>query len=308
MKLPDVVFDRPALTTRFAAASRVLSPDAILSLAERAGASQLVLDASLTRDLVEPLQAALERARDRVTVLAMEAPCPRSVRFDRREPELCAPERDEADAALQAAAATVRRAGELRARFVIVSLGEVRPIARDWTVARDRFLRGELDDWRVQQMSFARRDAAERALDQARRALERLAREAERAGVTLAVRNPRRYVELPSPRELDLLRDDLSGAPIAPMLDAAHAHLTDVMGFVPLPATLAAWGKPALCYFGDACGPIGALPPGRGVLELGAVMGALGEATATAFDPWSGLTLDEIADGLPLVARRLAQS
>ena len=45
------------------------------------------------------------------------------------------------------------------------------------------------------------------------RALERLAREAERAGAVVLVRNGRRYVDVPSPRELDRLRAELQGAP-----------------------------------------------------------------------------------------------
>src|SRR5207248_10432726 len=117
--------------------------------------------------------------------------------------------RDEAHAALVAAAATVRRAGELRAPFVVVRLGDVEPAAADWAHARDQFLRGALDASLAQRMAQARDDAAERALDGARRALERLAREAERAGAVLLVRNGRRYVDVPSPRELDRLRAEL---------------------------------------------------------------------------------------------------
>ena len=302
MKLAETV----ALSTRYATAGRVLSPESILDVAERADAKGLVLDASLPRDLLEPLHALIDRRRDQFPVLAMECPCPRSVREGAREPELCAPERDESDAALAAAVATVRRAGELRARFVIVGLGEVRPVARDWIHARESFLRDRLGAELLQRMSWARDDAAERALDQSRRVLDVLAREAERAGVMVAVRNGRRYIDVPSPRELDLLRADLRGAPIAPMLDVAAAHLTDVMGYVPMPLTLAAWDKPVACYFGDACGPIGALAPARGIVDLAPVKRALAESTAVAFSPWSGSTLDEIVAAVPSVKSALA--
>jgi sugar phosphate isomerase/epimerase len=293
-----------ALSTRFMT-DRVMAPEAILDLAERAHADWLVLDAGLASDLYEPLQLLLARRRDQLPLLAMESPCPRSVREGAREPQLCAPDRDEARAALEAALATVQRAGEARARFVVVALGEVRPAARDWQFARDRFLRADLDDELAQRLVAARDAVTERTLDGARRALETLARAAERAGVTLALRNGRRYVDVPSPRELDRLRADLAGAPLAPMLDVAAAHLTDVMGFHPLALTLAAWEKAPLVYFGDACGPIGALAPGRGIVDLKRVREAIDDHAAIAFNPWPGLEPDEVVAALPLVKKAL---
>jgi sugar phosphate isomerase/epimerase len=291
---------RPAISTAFARAlgGDARSPSAIVDVALRAQAGAVVLDAGLDGDSYEPLVAELERRGDELPILGLEAPCPATVRPGAREPELAAPDRDEADAALLAALVTVRRAGALRAPFVVVRLGEVRPAAGDWIHARDRYLRGELDAELAQKMLQARDQLAERALDGARRALERLAREAERAGVVVLVRNGRRYVDVPTPRELDRLRQELSGAPLMPMLDVAAAHLTDVMGFAPLALTLAAYGGAPLCYFGDACGPVGALAPGRGVVDLAAVRAALASEARLAFHPWAGLDVDEVIDAM----------
>jgi sugar phosphate isomerase/epimerase len=171
-------------------------------------------------------------------------------------------------------------------------------VASDWAYARDRFLRGALTPSLAQRMMQARDDAAERSIDIASRVLERLAREAERAGAILLVRNGRRYVDVPSPRELDRLRADLRGAPLMPLADVAAAHLTDVMGFAPMALTLAAWADAPLCYFGDACGPVGALAPGRGVVDLPAVKAALAEGGRRAFNPWAGLSVDEVVEAL----------
>jgi hypothetical protein len=303
---------RVALTTAFASARRdgdeTLAPDAILDLFLRAEAGGVVLDAGLGRDLYESLVQLLERRGDELPLYALETPCPTELRPGAREPQLAAPERDEATAALEAALATIRRAGERRAPFVIVRLGEVRTAsgsgAADWIRARDRFLRGELDDDEIQRLTQARNAAAERALDGARRALDRLSREAERAGAVVLVRNGRRYIDVPSPRELDRLRADLHGAPLLPMLDVAAAHLTDVMGFVPLALTLAAFAADApLIYDGDACGPVGALAPGRGVVDLAAVRAACAADSRRAFSPWPGLTLDEIVDAMKALQR-----
>jgi len=293
---------RPALSTVFASARQgqdaALAPPAIVDVCLRAEAGAVVLDGALRPALYEPLVRELERRGDELPVLALEAPCPTATRPGAREPALTAADRDEARAALEAALATVRRAGELRAPFVVVRLGDVEGAAADWSRARDRFLRGALDDEEVQALRQARDRAAERALDGARRALERLAREAERAGALLLVRNGRRYVDVPSPRELDRLRRELSGAPLLPACDVPAAHLTDVMGFVPMALTLAAYRDAPLWYWGDACGPIGALAPGRGIVDLAAARASVADGARLAFAPWAGLDVDEVVESM----------
>ena len=293
---------RPALSTVFASVQQGsadgLSPQAIVDVCLRAEAPAVLLDGALRPALYEPLVRELERRGDELPVLAIEAPCPTATRPGGREPAMTASDREEARAALDAALATVRRAGELRVPFVVVRLGEVEPAASDWIHARDQFLRGALDESLALQMMHARDDAAEPALDGARRALERLAREAERVGALVLVRNGRRYIDVPSPRELDRLRGDLQGAPILPACDLAAAHLTDVMGFSPLPLTLAAFADAPLWYWGDACGPIGALAPGRGIVDLAAARASVGEQARLAFSPWPGLTVDEVVEAM----------
>src|SRR5262249_49446594 len=148
-------------------------------------------------------------------------------------------DREEAVIALAAARATLRRASELGARFVVLQLGEVVGLERDWIFARDKYLRGALDVQLSLRLKKARDAAKERSLDSARRALDVLASEAN--DVTLLIRCPRRYTELPSPLELDQLLREFSGAPLAPLLDLSSAHLLDDMGFHPLELTLGAF-------------------------------------------------------------------
>ncbi|MDB4969126.1 MAG: Sugar phosphate isomerase/epimerase [Myxococcales bacterium] len=291
-----------ALTTAFASARQdgdeALSPAQIVDLCLRAEASGVILDGGLRPALYEPLVRELQMRGDELPLVAIEVPCPNTSRPGGRAPELAAPDRDEASAALEAAITTIRHAGELRAPFVVVRLGEVRASTADWAHARDKFLRGALDESLTQRMSRARNSAAERAIDGARRALDRLAREAERAGALLLVRNGRRYVDVPTPRELDRLRADLRGAPVMPLLDVPAAHLNAVMGFAPMALTLAAYADAPLCYYGDACGPIGALAPGHGIVDLAAVQASVSKEARLAFSPWGGLSLDEVVEAL----------
>src|SRR5262249_47395519 len=149
----------------------------------------------------------------------------------------------------------------LSARFVIVRPGPVREADREWSVARERFLRGELDERLIRRLVQARDEVAGRSLDVTRRGLDRLARAAEAAGVVLAVVQPRRFTDVPSPAEMGFLLRDLHGAPVAPMLDSANAHLPDLMGAWPKAVSVAAFGSGPLAYVGDACGPVGGLAP-----------------------------------------------
>jgi hypothetical protein len=277
-----------ALSTCFAR-PHGLGPEAIEEVLARGSTGGVVLDQGLSPGLLEALSPRLLRAG--LPILAIEAPCPRS-RVS--SAALCAADRDEATAALDAALATVELAATLGARFVVLQLGEIAALGRDFGHARDRFTRGQLDEQHAFELLEARDDSSGRPLDSARRALDRLCRAAESASLTLVLRSPRRYIALPSPQELDQLLGDLSGAPIAAALDLPGAHLLDVMGFHPMALSLATFGaRSALVYGGDACGPIGALPPGHGVLDLPALTAGLPKDSPTAIAPWHGLTLDE---------------
>ncbi len=290
-----------ALSTAFMHGAAPMEAARALELLQRAGADGVILDAALTGPELEALLAALAPALSALPIVAVEAPCPAG---RRSSASLCATDRAEAQVALEATESTVRRAGTLGAEQVILRRGAVDVLEAERAPARDRFLRGELDAARGRRLARMRDDAAGRALDVARRALDRLARAAEGAGVTLLLANPRRFVELPSPRELDGLLADFAGAPLRPLLDVANAHLTDVMGVWPLLYSATAFGSRApLAYLGDACGPVGGLEPGRGELDVGAIARSLPIGCRVAFRPWVGLSADEIVRALAAVGR-----
>jgi hypothetical protein len=68
------------------------------------------------------------------------------------------------------------------------------------------------------------------------------------------------------------------------------------MGLVPFQLTQTAFGQAPLVYLGDACGPIGALPPGSGQLDLLQIK--LAPEAQVVFSPWSGLTVEESLDAV----------
>jgi sugar phosphate isomerase/epimerase len=284
-----------AISTRFAHA---LSPSEAIDRSLDAGA--LVLDRNIDPAWLEPLVAALDGRRDELPVLAIESPCPRG---RAATAQLASIDREEARTALDAATETLRLAGKLGARFLALQLGEVRTMERDWIFARDRFVRGALDEPTARGLMARRAREGARPLDGARRAVDRLSRIAESEGVTLAIANGRRFTALPDARELDTLLAELRGAPLAPLFDVVAAHLPDAMGLAPFALTQAAFGRAPLVYLGDACGPIGALAPGRGELDVSAIARGLDGAAAIAFSPWAGLTVEEALFAREVTAR-----
>ncbi len=287
------------LSTVFARAlpDRERSPERVIDEALRLGAAALVLDAGLAPALYEGLAPLCLSHREVLPVWALECPCPWT---RAASAELSAAERDEAEAASKAAEETIARAGELGAPLVVLRLGEVASLRREWPAVRRAFLRGALDAATVQRLLDERIKRAPPHLDAARRSLERLSRAAERHAVTLGLRNPPRALGVPSPGELARLRAELAGAPIAPCLDVAAAHLDDVMGIRPLAAVVEAWQAAPLALVADACGPVVGLPPGRGEIDFPSL--ALPEKARRVFHPSAQLSLAEVAEGLARVA------
>jgi len=225
-------------------------------------------------------------------VLAIEAPSGLA-----RRAALAALDREESRIAVQEAEATLRRASALGAPYVVVRLGWVDGARRDWTFARDRFVRAKLSRDLAQQLMGARDRVAAAHVDRARAALDALCRLADSLGVTLLCKNGQRYVELPSAPEWARLRADLAGAPIAALYDRPAAHLPSAMGFVAMNVTEGAFEGPVR-YAGDACGAIAALPPGHGDLGI-----ERASKSHTVFRPWPQLEADEVVLGLRALFR-----
>lgn len=280
-----------------------LAPEAIIeravTLLTRAGISDseaaLVLDAHLDEERLDALVPLFERRRE-LRVVALEGGSGLLGRA-----ALASLDKEEARAAVGAAEATLRRASALGAGYVVLRLGWVEGARRDWIYARDQFLRGALVAPKARALQGARDRAAVPHLDRVRGALERVCRLADSLGVKLLLKNGQRYVELPSPPELERLRDDLRGAPLAGLFDLPAAHLVDAMGMFPLAAVQASFAADKhLSYLGDACGAVAALPAGHGELGRARVRAIMTECAAEArvFRPWAGLEDEEIVLGL----------
>lgn len=296
---PAPVRARIGLATTFDRGAK-LAPEDLVEAAsrmlQRAGITDsraaLVLDAHLSDERLCALVPVLQRRRE-LPVLAIEAQGGLPGR-----PALASLDKEESRLAVGEAEATLRRAAELGAPGVVLRLGWVEGARRDWSFARERFLRGALTADLGRGLIAARDRVAFGHLDRARAGLDRLCRLADSLGVSLRLKNGQRYVELPSPRELDQLRQELRGAPLQGLFDLPAAHLPDRMGLVPLAVTEVTFGGGTLAYLGDACAAVSALPPGHGELGAAQVQARMAGVADVVFRPWPLLTEREITAGL----------
>lgn len=265
-------------------------PDRLLELLERSGAEGVELDASLDEGLAAELARRLARRRDALPVWSVENACPRT-RASRAE--LASPDREEASAARAAAEGTLRLGAELGAEWVAITLGEVKILQAAWPRVRRAFLRGALDTGEQAALMRERAARGQAQLDAARRSLDHLGRIAGALGLRLGLRNPARYIGLPSAPELGVLLADLQGAPIEPLWDVPAMHLAAGFG-MPADETTAAWCRAPLVRLADACGPVAGLAAGAGEIDLPTVVSRMAEDARAIFPPWSGLDPDEV--------------
>lgn len=276
--------------------------DSVLLALEAQGATVLHVPAVPLPGLLQSLQAVRSRAQSPFEVVAIDAELGAIVQGKPQSAsaQLCSLDKEEAITAVRIAVDAMKAAAGLSTRFVRLRLGEIAGLDRLWHKVRAHFLRGALaeDEEPNQELLRARSALLPRHLDAVRRSLEQLSNHAVRSGQTLLLGYPRRATELPHPIELRLLLEEFDGAPLAPCLDLPSAHLASTMRLISLPDSVRAFAQGPLHMIGDACGPIGALPPGSGEVDVAAVCRALPKEATLTFLPWPGLAFREVKTGL----------
>lgn len=214
--------------------------------------------------------------------------------------KLCALDKEEALAATEVALRALQWSETVEARFVRLHLGDVAGLSTLWRKARGHFLRGAApeDSTPGDELLSARSALLPPHWTAVCRSLERLCNRALAMGKTLLIAYPRRPTDLPLPLELWLLLQDFAGAPLAPSLDLPAAHLASTMRLTPLSLSVRAFSPGPFHLIGDACGQVGALPPGWGEVDVPAVCGALPPDATLSFLPWSGLSFAEVGAAL----------
>ena len=257
--------------------------------------------------LIESLQSLRSQTKPQIDVVSIDAELGAIAlgRPHAASAKLCSLDKEEALTAVAVAKAAMQTAVALSTRMVRLRLGEIAGIDRLWRKVRAHFLRGALadDETPNEELLRARSALLPRHLDAVRRSLEQRANVAVQHGLTLLLGFPRRATDLPHPIELRLLLEEFDGAPLKPSLDLPAAHLASTMRLVSLSESVRAFAPGPLHLVGDACGPIGALPPGSGEVDVAAVCRALPKDSTLTFLPWIGLTAKEAMAGLHAVSR-----
>lgn len=294
-----------ALGTTFAlSVSGGFSAAAVLDGVREAGADGLLLCGGLSGEVLLPLLGSLRRSGD-VPLVAVDGRVGAQAlgRPSLELASLASLDREEGRAAAGRVKAALELAQERGAPYVFTELGPVSGVMGRWARLRDGFLRGEfLEERGMCERAMAERDALVGPhLWACLRALDGLLTEAERRGVGVLVKNPRRGLELPTALEMRVLREELAGAPLWPVLDLPAAHLTSAMRLWPLRETVLGFSAGPLAFLGDACGAVGGLVPGRGEVDVAAVARSLGPEVRRGFVPWEGLTMEEVRAGCEAV-------
>lgn len=284
----------------------VTADSVLLALASQ-GATCLHLPAIGLPGLVDGLAKLAAEPRAPLQVVAIDAELG-AIALGRPQAalaQLAALDKEESRTAVSVTESALRTASSLSARYVRVRLGEVAGLDRLWRNVRAHFLRGAgIDDSEPgDELLQARSALVPRHLDSVRRAIEQLSNAAVHANLSLLLTYPRRATELPLPIELRLLLEEFEGAPIAPSLDLPAAHLSSMMRLVSLPESVRTFAKGPLHCIGDAAGPIGALPPGSGEVDVAAVCRVLPKDATLSFMPWPGLSFREVMTGLQSLTR-----
>ena len=187
----------------------------------------------------------------------------------RRLPRLAAHARDEREAAIALALVGLEAATGLAARFAVLDFGEIPLAPRAGDLAR-AFARSEMDEddpgGRLLAAAVAERRArSDEVGDACRWALERLARVAERMGLTLVLPVAATPWQAPSPREGRLLADAFSGAPLGLCWDPGRLSVLAALGLAISDERLRALADTAvLSIENDAVGMQAGYLPGLG--------------------------------------------
>jgi len=271
------------------------------------GATALHLPALTLPGLVEGLQKLVAEPRASIAVTAIDAELGAVSRGHPQSAlaELASLDKEESRTAVAVAESALRVAGSLSAKLVRLHLGEVAGLDRLWRNVRAHYLRGAgwQDRAPADELLQARSALLSRHLDAVRRALEQLSNFAVHSEQILLLSYPRRATELPLPIELRLLLEEFEGAPLRPSLDLPAAHLSSMMRLVSLGDSVRSFAPGPLHCVGDACGQVGALPPGTGEVAVASVCRSLPKDATLSFMPWQGLSFAEVKKGLAALER-----
>lgn len=180
----------------------------------------------------------------------------------RGRPRLCAGDKAERLAAVEAAAVAVRHAGSTGAGLCVVALGSA-DVRWDAMELARRFAR---DEWSAKKILEERRTVIAKHVDAVRFAIERLIPIAEREAARIGIAPRAQLAELPDAEEAAALLDEFRGAPIGYWHDTASAYREELVGGI----AAAEWLKlePLGATCADACGLQAPLAPGLGEIDF----------------------------------------
>ena len=223
-------------------------PKEIVARLAQLGAEAIAVDATLPEEVAEAIEG-----------------LPIACVSWRGRARLCAADKAERLAAVEAASNAVRRAGACGAGLCVVALGAMDMRWDAAEVAR-RFAR---DEWSAKRVFEERRSVAGRHVDAVRFSIERLIPIAEREVARIGIAQRAQLVELPDVDEMAALLEEFRGAPIGCWHDTGAAYREQLLGG----GSAAEWLKlePIGATCSDGCGLGAPLAPGLGEIDFASI-------------------------------------
>lgn len=145
-------------------------------------------------------------------------------------------------------------------------------------------------------------------LDRLRFSLDRLFREAERLGVTLALENRYHYYELPGPTDFSGLFAEFAGAPLGYWHDTGHAHAAQMLAIPSASGMLEALAPRMVgVHLHDAKGLEDHLPPGAGEIDFNGLMEQVSHDARLVLELRPGIDAAVVAEAVQWAAELKAR-
>lgn len=298
-----------ALSTSFAS-GRFTEGEVLLAVLEGFDIGGIELEYRISEKIFHQMKPLLMRSRLQVTSVHNFFPIPGVMKTGTGGADLFLlshPDREERLNAVKWTLRTIEHANELEAGVVILHCGRVEMdpgLDRLYELHRSGQIETEEAQALIERMMEYRDRKKPRHIEALLFSLDRLAREAERYDVTLALENRYHYHELPGSDDFIMLFNELDGAPLGYWHDTGHAHANECLSMGDQ-ETLLNMNRDRLMgiHLHDAIGLDDHLPPGTGEIDFAKILADLNPDPVKVIELKPGTSDADIARGIEYIAK-----
>ena len=263
-----------ALSTSFKS-KQATNGDTFLELLKNFDIDGLELDYRINAVLFRQMREALKRSQLKVVSIHNYFPVPASLPHSQGGGDLFLlshPDKGERRQAIQMTINSMKHAGDLGARALVLHCGRV-DMDAEFDVLRHYWDNNQIHSDKAKRFIHGKlkeRDRLKpRHLDSLLFSLDRLIHIAEEKNLRLGIENRYHYHELPGFEDFEILFSEFSGAPLGYWHDTGHAQANETLGIIPPGALLTTCSDHLIgVHLHDAVGLDDHLAPGTGSIDF----------------------------------------